>query len=94
MRILPDLRKTREIWVLAAPIVAGMVSQTVMNVMDTAMVGRLGATALAATGLGGVLSWTILGTFSQINVGTQAVASRRFGEKDFSLLAERWTMRF
>lgn len=52
MKILLNKDRTREIWKLAGPVVAGMVSQTLLNVVDTAMVGRLGATALAAAGLG------------------------------------------
>ncbi len=57
-----------------------MISQTLMNLVDTAMVGRLGASALAATGLGGILSWMVMGSFGAVHVGTQAVAARRYGE--------------
>ena len=80
IRILPDRTLSRQVWILAGPVVIGMVSQTLMNVVDTAMVGRLGPSALAATGLGGILSWMIMGSFGAIHVGTQAVSSRRFGE--------------
>ncbi len=37
---------------LAVPIVGGMLSQNVFNLVDTAMVGVLGPTALAAVGIG------------------------------------------
>jgi len=57
-----------------------MISQTLMNVVDTAMVGRLGAAALAATGLGGLLSWLVLGTLGGLNMGVQAITARRYGE--------------
>ncbi|MCB2200506.1 MATE family efflux transporter [bacterium] len=60
-----------------------MISQTLLSVVDTAMVGRLGAISLAATGLGGILTWTIIGSVSALHVGAQAVAARRFGEKNF-----------
>jgi MATE family multidrug resistance protein len=80
MRLLPDRTLSRRVWRLAGPVVVGMVSQTLMNVVDTAMVGRLGSSALAATGLGGVLSWMIMGSLGSVHVGTQAVSARRYGE--------------
>ena len=43
-------RRTR-ILSLALPIIGGMVSQNVLNLVDTAMVGVLGAAALAAVGM-------------------------------------------
>ncbi|NIV76137.1 MAG: MATE family efflux transporter, partial [Gammaproteobacteria bacterium] len=43
--------RRRRILRLAVPVMGGMVSQTVLNLVDTAMVGRLGTTPLAATGL-------------------------------------------
>lgn len=38
---------------LAWPVMLGMLSQSMLNLVDTAMVGRLGETALAGVGLGG-----------------------------------------
>ena len=43
-----DRRKL--VYGLALPIVGGMVSQNVLNLVDTAMVGTLGDAALAAVG--------------------------------------------
>ena len=83
MRVLPRRDLSREVWRIAGPVVVGMVSQTLLNVVDTAMVGRLGATALAATGLGGTLSWMIIGSFGALHIGTQAVAARRYGEGNY-----------
>lgn len=80
IRILPNRDLSARVWHLAGPVVVGMISQTLLNIVDTAMVGRLGPTALAATGLGGVLAWTIMGAIGQLNIGAQAVSSRRFGE--------------
>jgi len=39
------------ILVLALPIIGGMVSQNVLNLVDTWMVGQLGDAALAAVGI-------------------------------------------
>jgi len=48
--------RRRRILRLALPVMAGMVSQTVLKLVDTAMVGRLGSTALAAVGLASYLN--------------------------------------
>ena len=77
MRVLPKKELSAEVWKLAGPVVIGMVSQTLLNVVDTAMVGRLGAVALGAAGLGGMLSWLVLGSFGALNIGTQAISARR-----------------
>jgi len=84
LRFLPDRKLSRKVWILAGPVVVGMISQTLLNVVDTAMVGRLGSIALAAAGLGGILSWTVLGSIGALHIGVQTVASRRFGEKRFT----------
>ena len=49
---VPLLRR-RRILGLALPIIGGMLSQNVLNLVDTAMVGTLGDAALAGVGLGG-----------------------------------------
>lgn len=85
IRLLPQRELSGQVWRLAGPVVVGMISQTLMNVVDTAMVGRLGAISLAATGLGGILSWTILGSIGALHVGAQAVAARRYGEKNYTV---------
>ena len=45
--------RRRQILSLALPIVGGMISQNVLNIVDTAMVGSLGDKALAAVGMSG-----------------------------------------
>jgi Na+-driven multidrug efflux pump len=49
----PAVTSYRRILRMALPIIGGMVSQNVLNLVDTAMVGSLGDEALAAVGLGG-----------------------------------------
>ena len=72
--------RTRTVLKLAGPVMAGMVSVTLLSVVDTAMVGRLGATALAASGLGGQMFWLVMGSLGAVSIGTQAIAARRVGE--------------
>ena len=70
---------SKEIIILAIPVIIGNISRVLMSLVDMAMVGRLGAEALAATGMGAMLVWTMI-TFSiGLRTGTQTVASRRAG---------------
>ncbi len=50
----------RELVALAWPITVSTLSFTVMTVVDTAFVGRLGPAALAGVGLGGIALWTVI----------------------------------
>jgi MATE family multidrug resistance protein len=50
----------RELVALAWPITVSTLSFTVMTVVDTAFVGRLGSAALAGVGLGGIALWTVI----------------------------------
>ena len=74
----PERRK--RIWGLALPIIGGMISQNVLNLVDTFMVGFLGNAALAAVGLGGFANFMCQAVILGISVGVQATAARRKGE--------------
>ena len=83
--ILPtDPAVFRRVLTLAFPIILGNLSRVLMNVVDVAMVGRLGAKSLAAVGLGAVLIWTILSIGVAFRTGVQTVTARRYGQKRFS----------
>jgi putative MATE family efflux protein len=57
-----------------------MLSQNVLNLVDTAMVGALGSTALAAVGLGGALAFAAVALLFGLGAGVQAMIARRVGE--------------
>ena len=80
-RWLPSDRLGR-ILTLALPIIGGMVSQNVLNLVDTAMVGFLGDAALAAVGLGGFAIFALQAMVLGVSSAVQAVAARRKGEGD------------
>ncbi len=65
---------------LALPIVGGMVSQNLLNIVDTAMVGFLGDSALAAVGLGGFVVFMCQALILGISTGVQSTAARKKGE--------------
>ncbi|MCP5501250.1 MAG: MATE family efflux transporter [Leptospiraceae bacterium] len=73
---------------LAIPVFFGMISQTLIQVSDTFMVGKLGAEAIAAAGLGGLAYFTILAFLMYGSVGVQIVTAKRFGEKKDKELGE------
>ena len=83
--ILPqDKIVSKELFTLAFPIILSNLSRVLMSVVDVAMVGRLGAAALAATGMGAMLFWGALSLVIGIRTGVQTVASRRLGQKKYN----------
>ena len=50
-----DKAISKEILNLALPVILSNLSRVLMSMVDVAMVGRLGAEALAATGMGAML---------------------------------------
>jgi MATE family multidrug resistance protein len=80
----------REIADLAYPVVLTQMSATAMGVVDSAMVGRLGATQLAAVGFASVWMWTIFSFFHGTVSGVQTFVSQHDGAGE-PRLCGRWT---
>ena len=51
----PNRALTAAVLRLAAPVTLGMLTFTLLSIVDTAMLGRLGAVPLAASGVAGVI---------------------------------------
>ena len=80
--------RRRRIFRLALPIIGGMISQNVLNLVDTGMVGSLGVdAALAGVGLGSFLNFLLTAMILGLGAGVQAMAARRKGEERLSELA-------
>jgi putative MATE family efflux protein len=75
-----DQERRNRIFALALPIIGGMVSQNLLNIVDTAMVGFLGDAALAAVGLGGFVVFMCQALILGISTGVQSTAARKKGE--------------
>ena len=75
-----DRDRRRRILSLALPIIGGMASQNVLNLVDTAMVGTLGAASLAAVGMGSFANFMAMAFIMGLSAGVQAIAARRVGE--------------
>jgi putative MATE family efflux protein len=79
--------RRHQIWRLALPIIGALTSQILLNLIDTAMVGHLGAAALAAVGLGSFLNFMAFSTVTGLSTAVQALAARRQGEGRHELTA-------
>jgi len=77
---LLDFSRSRRVLALALPIMAAMASQSLLNLVDAAMVGSLGGTSLAAVGLGGYANFVAISLVLGLGAGVQAMVARRKGE--------------
>ena len=68
------------IWSIAYPIIIGSVAQNVINVTDTAFLGRLGEVALGGGAIGGLFYMSLIMLGWGFGIGTQIVVARRYGE--------------
>jgi putative MATE family efflux protein len=78
--VTPERR--RRILELSLPILGGMVSQNLLDLIDTLMVGHLkdADSALAAVNLGAFANFTCFSFVAGLSMGVQALAARRVGE--------------
>lgn len=75
-----DLQRSQTILRLAGPIIGGMLSQSLLNLVDAALVGRLGEVALAGVGLGGYAMFLVTAVVFGLSSGVQAQTAWRHGE--------------
>jgi putative MATE family efflux protein len=75
---------SKNIWVLAWPMIVGNILQTAFNVVDMIFVGKLGAEAIAAVSLSGMILMLIITLIIGIGIGTTALVARFIGAKEYS----------
>lgn len=78
-----SLPTTRTIWDIAWPIMLSLVAQNVVNVTDTAFLGRVGEVELGASAIGGLLYTTLFMVAFGFATGVQILVARRNGEKNY-----------
>lgn len=78
--MLPERSRRHAILKLALPIIGGMLSQSVLNLVDAALVGTLGKEALAGVGIGGYAMFLVTAVVFGLSSGVQAQTARRHGE--------------
>lgn len=86
MQVICGVR--RRIFALAWPAICEMMLYMLLDFVDVAFVGRLGARALAAVGLGAQIYFAILFIFSALSTGATALVARAIGAGDERRAAE------
>ena len=85
MNLLPVNSYYKKILRVALPAIAGLSTQMVVSLVDSAMVGRLDEAtyALAAMGIGVLATWALVSFFSSLATGTHVIVARRFGQENY-----------
>lgn len=85
MNLLPVNNFYKKILRVALPAIAGLSTQMVVSLVDSAMVGRLDEAtyALAAMGIGVLATWALISFFSSLATGTHVIVARRYGQQDY-----------
>lgn len=84
MKLFSLKTEHRYILKIALPAIAGLSTQMIVSLVDTAMVGRLPDAEynLAAMGIGVFATWAVVSLFSSLATGTHVLIARSFGEKN------------
>jgi MATE family multidrug resistance protein len=85
MNLLPVNSYYKNILKVALPAIAGLSTQMVVSLVDSAMVGRLDEAtyALAAMGIGVLATWALVSFFSSLATGTHVIVARRYGQGNY-----------
>jgi len=78
----------RHVLTLAVPAVFSMFAIVVNNLIDTGLVGHLGAAQVAAVGSAGFIVWMIFSLMDIFGVGTVAIVSRHYGAGNLEAASE------
>lgn len=86
MNLLPVNNYYKKILQVALPAIAGLSTQMVVSLVDSAMVGRLDEAtyALAAMGIGVLATWALISFFSSLATGIHVIVARKFGQGDYT----------
>ena len=79
----------KEIWNVSYPIFLGLLAQNIINVTDTAFLGRVGEVELGASAMGGLFYICVFTIAFGFSIGSQILIARRNGEgryKDVHLI--------
>lgn len=74
----------KKIWEITYPIVLTLVAQNIINVTDTAFLGRVGEVELGASALAGIFYIAVFMLGYGFSTGTQIMIARRNGEKEYT----------
>ncbi|PKP50852.1 MAG: MATE family efflux transporter [Bacteroidetes bacterium HGW-Bacteroidetes-11] len=72
------------IWKISLPIILSLIAQNVVNVTDTAFLGRVGEVELGASAIAGLFYISIFMLGFGFGIGGQILIARRNGERNYS----------
>lgn len=78
-----EITSYKSIWKVAYPIIAGSVAQNIINVVDTAFLGRLGTNELGAAGNSIIFYFMFMVLGLGFAIGSEIIVGRRNGEKKY-----------
>lgn len=79
-----NLRKrVKNVWKLSIPAILTQMATIVMQYIDSAMVGKLGANASASIGLVATSTWLVSGIITAISVGFSVQIAHSFGAQEY-----------
>lgn len=76
----------KSIWKISFPIILSGVAQNIVNVTDTAFLGRLGIVELGAAGNAGIFYYVLMVFGMGFTIGTQIIIGRRNGEGNLNAI--------
>ncbi len=71
----------KAIWSLSYPIILSSLAQTILQITDTAFLGRVGEVELGASAIAGVFYFTLVMVGIGFGIGAQVLIARRAGEE-------------
>ncbi len=74
----------KQIWNVSFPIVLSLLAQNIINVTDTAFLGRVSEVALGGSAMGGLFYICIFTVAFGFSTGSQIMIARRNGEQRYS----------
>lgn len=81
---MPLSNRYRTILSIGLPIIGGMLSQSVLNLIDAALVGRLGEVSLAGVGIGSYANFVAISLILGLSSAVPALVARRRGAGNIS----------
>jgi putative MATE family efflux protein len=83
MKEAGSLPSYRKIWAISYPLILSMLAQNIINVIDTAFLGRVGEVELGAAAIGGLFYFILYMVGFGFSIGAQILIARRNGEKNY-----------
>lgn len=82
-RILQNIKEYKKIWAISSPIMLSLIAQNIVNITDTAFLGRVGEIELGASAIAGLYYFCFYMIGFGFGTGLQILVSRRNGEKQY-----------